>query len=432
MSNDAFYSQEDELGLIGACLTGDIDTCSDALADIRSEWITQDNLRLTFDVLRGMVQENKQPTIRELRKEWKKAYGQLPMPYDAWNQAMEACPSPANLPYYIKGVTDAAHRRQLRDTGDRLIRDSAVLSLQPDQIVSNAEAGLSIDVSRETLSTSKQVAGNFIDQMQERFNRKGTLSGISTGFHWLDVKTDGLQHREMAIIAARPSIGKTAIAIAIAHKAAVQDKVPTLFVSLEMSKEAIFRRTVATIGSISMQNLKSGDLSGGDMKSMMSASAKISTSPLWFLDGSSSQSISAITASVRRAVRKHQVRLVIVDYLQKVKAADRSEKRTYEVAEVSGKLKDVAVQTGVAMLCLAQLNRESEKDKGRQPRLTDLADSGQIERDADLVMLLDRDRKEASGEAFIIIAKQRDGECGIVKLHYEGQFCRFSDPSPTF
>lgn len=432
MSNDAFYSQEDELGLIGACLTGDIDTCSDALADIRSEWITQDNLRLTFDVLRGMVQENKQPTIGELGKEWKKAYGQLPMPYDAWNQAMEACPSPANLPYYIKGVTDAAHRRQLRDTGDRLIRDSAVLSLQPDQIVSNAEAGLSIDVSRETLSTSKQVAGNFIDQMQERFNRKGTLSGISTGFHWLDVKTDGLQHREMAIIAARPSIGKTAIAIAIAHKAAVQDKVPTLFVSLEMSKEAIFRRTVATIGSISMQNLKSGDLSEGDMKSMMSASAKISTSPLWFLDGSSSQSISAITASVRRAVRKHQVRLVIVDYLQKVKAADRSEKRTYEVAEVSGKLKDVAVQTGVAMLCLAQLNRESEKDKGRQPRLTDLADSGQIERDADLVMLLDRDRKEASGEAFIIIAKQRDGECGIVKLHYEGQFCRFSDPSPTF
>lgn len=432
MSNDAFYSQEDELGLIGACLTGDVDTCSDALADIRSEWITQDNLRLTFDVLRGMVQENKQPTIGELGKEWKKAYGQLPMPYDAWNQAMNACPSPANLPYYIKGVTDAAHRRQLRDTGDRLIRDSAVLSLQPDQIVSNAEAGLSIDVSRETLSTSKQVAGNFIDQMQERFNRKGTLSGISTGFHWLDVKTDGLQHREMAIIAARPSIGKTAIAIAVAHKAAVQDKVPTLFVSLEMSKEAIFRRTVATIGSISMQNLKSGDLSERDMKSMMSASAKISTSPLWFLDGSSSQSISAITASVRRAVRKHQVRLVIVDYLQKVKAADRSEKRTYEVAEVSGKLKDVAVQTGVAMLCLAQLNRESEKDKGRQPRLTDLADSGQIERDADLVMLLDRDRKEASGEAFIIIAKQRDGECGIVKLHYEGQFCRFSDQSPTF
>jgi len=430
--SDPFFPQEDELGMIGACLTGTIDTCSDALADIRSEWINQDDLRLTFDVIRTMVQSNQQPTIQELGKEWKKAYGQLPMPFEIWDKAMEACPSPANLPYFIKGITEAAHRRQLRDAGDRLMRESAMLTLQPDQIVSNAEAGLSIEVSKETLSTSKQVAGNFIDQMQERFNRKGSLSGIATGFHWLDQKTDGLQLREMAIIAARPSIGKTAIAIAIAYKAAIQDKVPTLFVSLEMSKEAIFRRTVATIGSVSMQNLKSGDLTEGDMKSMMAASGKISSSPLWFLDGSSSHSISSITANVRRAVRKHQVRLVIVDYLQKVKAADRSEKRTYEVAEVSGKLKDIAVQTNVAMLCLAQLNRENEKDKGRQPRLTDLADSGQIERDADLVMLLDRDRKEPNGEAAIIIAKQRDGECGIVKLHYQGQFCRFTDPSPTF
>lgn len=429
--SDPYYPTEDESGMIGACLTGDIDTCSDALADVRSSWITQDDLRLTFDVIGGLVQQNKRPTLQELAKEWKVAYGEFPIPFEAWNKAMAACPSPANLPYYTQGITEAAHRRQLRDTGDRLMRDSAVLTLKPDEIVSNAEAGLGIDVSRETLSTSKQVAGNFLDQMQDRFNRKGSLSGIATGFHWLDVKTDGLQHREMAIIAARPSIGKTAIAIAIANKAAIQDKVPTLFVSLEMSKEAILRRMVSTIGSVPMQNLKSGDLTEGDMRLMMSASGKISHSPLWFLDGPSSHSVSSITASVRRAVRKHQVRLVIVDYLQKVKAADRAEKRTYEVAEVSGKLKDVAVQTGVAMLCLAQLNRESEKEKGRQPRLTDLADSGQIERDADIVMLLNRDRKETSGEASIIIAKQRDGECGIVNLHYEGQFCRFSDLSPS-
>ena len=160
---------------------------------------------------------------------------------------------------------------------------------------------------------------------------------------------------------------------------------------------------------------------------MSTAAGKIANSPLWFLDGSSSQSVASITANVRRAVRKHGVRLVIVDYIQKVKAADKAEKRTYEVAEVSGKLKDIAVHTGVAMLCLAQLNRENEKEKGRTPRLSDLADSGQLERDADCVMLLDRDRREAKGEASIIIAKQRDGECGVVKLWYDGQFCRFTD-----
>ena len=425
--NDAFFAEDDEFGLIGACLTGTLDTCADAFAEVRTEWIETNTLRDTYETIRSLSQQNRQISLPELGKEWKKLNGNQPIPFEDWNKAMEVCPSPANLPNYVKGVVEAAHRRQLRLTGDRLIRESAVLTLQPDQIVSNAESGLSIELSRETLSTSKQVAGTFIDQMQERFARKGTLSGITTGFYRLDQMTDGLQLREMAIIAARPSIGKTAIAIAIAEAAAIQARVPTLFISLEMSKESIFRRSVASIGGVPMQNLKSGDLSEGDMRSMSGASAKIASSPLWFLDGSSSQSIASITANIRRAVRKHGVKLVIIDYLQKIKAADRAEKRTYEVAEVSGKLKDIAVQTGVAMLCLAQLNRENEKDKGRQPRLTDLADSGQIERDADCVMLLDRDRREPKGEATIVIAKQRDGECGLVKLFYDGQFCRFSE-----
>jgi len=425
--NDPYFAQDDEFGLIGACLTGSIDTCSDAFAEVKSEWIETDSLRDTYETIRSLVQANRTPTLQELGKEWRKLNGNQPIPFEDWNKAMEVCPSPANLPYYTKGVIEAAHRRQLRSAGDRLIRESAVLTLQPDQIVANAESSLSIELSRETLSTSKQVAGLFVDQMQERFSRKGTLSGVTTGFHWLDKMTDGLQHREMALIAARPSIGKTAIAIAIAEAAAVRAKIPTLFISLEMSKEAIFRRSVASIGSVSMQSLKSGNLSEGDMRSMSMAAGKIASSPLWFLDGSSSQSVASITANVRRAVRKHGVRLVIIDYIQKVKAADKAEKRTYEVAEVSGKLKDIAVQTGVAMLCLAQLNRENEKEKGRTPRLSDLADSGQLERDADCVMLLDRDRREAKGEASIIIAKQRDGECGVVKLWYDGQFCRFSD-----
>lgn len=427
MNPDPFFAELDELGLIGACLIGSIDTCSDAIAEVKSDWIINDNVRDTFDAIRSLTNQNVHPSLKELAKEWKKLNGNQSIPFDVWNRAMEECPSAANLPSYIKAISEAAHRRQLRLAGDRLIRESAVLTLQPDQIVSNAEAGLSIELSRETLSTSKQVAGSFVDQMQERFSRKGTLSGVTTGFHWLDKMTDGLQHREMALIAARPSIGKTAIAIAIAEAAAVREKVPTLFISLEMSKESIFRRSVASIGSVSMQSLKSGNLSEGDMRSMSVAAGKIASSPLWFLDGSSSQSIASITANVRRAVRKHGVRLVIVDYIQKVKAADKAEKRTYEVAEVSGKLKDIAVQTGVAMLCLAQLNRENEKEKGRSPRLSDLADSGQLERDADCVMLLDRDRREPKGEASIIIAKQRDGECGVVKLWYDGEFCRFSD-----
>jgi len=276
------------------------------------------------------------------------------------------------------------------------------------------------------------VVGRFIDATQERFSRRGHLSGITSGFRKLDHMTDGFQFGELAIIAARPSIGKTAIAIAIAKAACIENKAPTLFISLEMSDESIVRRMVSTIGSIPMQDIKTGDLDEKGLRSMSTASAKIAGSPIHFISGSGISSIATITAVIRRAVRKWGVKLVLVDYLQKIHGTKAAEKRTYEIAEVSGKLKAVAADTKTAVVALAQLNRENEKDKARAPRLTDLADSGQIERDADLVLLLDRVRNEPMGEAIIAIAKQRDGECGIVKLYYEGQYCRFSDPTIDF
>ena len=427
--NDPFFAQEDEFGLIGACLTGSIDACSDAFAEVKSEWIETDSLRDTYETIRSLVAQNRTPTIQELGKEWKKLNGSQPIPFEDWNRAMEACPSPANLPSYAKGVIEAAHRRQLRAAGDRLIRESAVSTLSVDQIVSNAEAGLSVEVSKDDIQSSKTVVNRFIDSTQERFNRRGQLSGVTSGFHWLDRMTDGFQLGELAILAARPSIGKTAMAIAIADAATVRAKTPTLFVSLEMSDESIVRRMVATVGSVPMQDIKTGEMSEGSFKSMGAASAKIAQSPLHFASGSQVSNIASITALIRRSVRKWGIKLVIIDYLQKIHGTKAAEKRTYEIAEVSGKLKSIAVDTNVAVVALAQLNRENEKDKGRPPRLTDLADSGQIERDADLVMLLNRDRNQPSGEAIIAIAKQRDGECGIVKLWYDGKFCRFSDVS---
>lgn len=174
-----------------------------------------------------------------------------------------------------------------------------------------------------------------------------------------------------------------------------------------------------------MQHIKTGQLSERDMSRLASAQVRLKDAPLHILDLSSGAKVGTITAAIRRHVRKHGVKLVIVDYLQKVGCSGKYEKRTYEVAEVSGALKACAASTKVAMLALAQLNRESEKEKGRKPRLSDLADSGQIERDADTVLLLDRNRIEPKGEATIAIAKQRDGECGVVTCYYQGQFCRF-------
>jgi len=176
-----------------------------------------------------------------------------------------------------------------------------------------------------------------------------------------------------------------------------------------------------------MQDIRTGNMTEGGMRSMSSACSRIATSPLHFVSGSSVSGIATITATIRRSVRKWGVKLVLIDYLGKIHGSKPAEKRTYEVAEVSGKLKSIAADCQVAVVALAQLNRENEKDKGRSPKLTDLADSGQIERDADLVMLLNRNRTEKSGEALIAIGKQRDGECGVVKLWYDGQFCRFGE-----
>jgi len=430
--SDPYFAQDDEFGLIGACLSGGSDVCHEVFAKIPTDALQDADLYHVFEIIKGLVAKSDPVNMTTVVKEWKRSMGQTPVPFEALNKCDEMCPSPANHPEFSRAVLEAHLRRQLRSTGDRLIRDSAVSTLSVDQIVSNAEAGLTVEASKEEVQSSKSVAGRFIDATQERFARKGHLSGITSGFHKLDAMTDGFQFGELAIIAARPSIGKTAIAIAIAKAAAVEHRVPTLFISLEMSDESIMRRMVSTIGSIPMQDIKTGDLNEGGMRAMGAATAKIAGSPIYFVSGSGISGIATITAVIRRAVRKWGVKLVLVDYLQKIHGSRAAEKKTYEIAEVSGKLKAVASDTKTAVIALAQLNRANEKDAPRAPRLTDLADSGQIERDADLVLLLDRVRNEPKGEAVIAVAKQRDGECGLVHLWYDGQFCRFTDPSPTF
>ena len=430
--NDPYFAQDDEYGLIGACLSGGSDVCHEVFAKIPTHAIETDSLRQLYEITKGLVAKTEPVNMTTVVKEWKRSIPQITPPFEELNRADELCPSPANHPAFSQAVLEAYHRRQLRTAGDRLIRESAVSTLSVDQIVSNAEAGLTVEASKEEVQSSKSVVSRFIDSTQERFARQGQLSGITSGFHRLDQMTDGFQYGELAIIAARPSIGKTAIAIAIAKAAAIDSRIPTLFISLEMSDESIVRRMVSTIGTIPMQDIKTGQLDQGGMKAMSTASAKIAASPIHFVTGSGVSNIATITAVIRRAVRKWGVKLVLVDYLQKIHGSKAAEKKTYEIAEVSGRLKGVASDTKTAVVALAQLNRENEKDKGRVPRLTDLADSGQIERDADLVLLLNRERNQPQGEAVIAIAKQRDGECGLVPLWYDGKYCRFSDPSPTF
>lgn len=424
----AFLAEQDELGVLGACLLGGLDASSDAIASVPGSMVVSDQVRESLEVIESMVRSGIVPTLETLHREWRRSKGKADAPIQIWNQALDACPSAGNLAWHAEAVRDAYLRRKFREASSKLAADCGDPSVSIQQVISNLEAGIAID--QETApktATAKEAVREFIDDAQERFQRKGQLSGITTGIHRLDRMTDGIQPGELFLVAARPSIGKTAMAVSIAEAACIRGQIPTLFVTCEMSKKALMRRLTSTVGKIPMQNLKTGEMTEGDFRALSSASARISKSPLHFLDVSGGANVATITAEARRAVRKHGVRLVIVDYLQKVQASIRNEKRTYEVADVSSKLKGFAAATGASMLCLAQLNRESEKEKNRKPKLSDLADSGQIERDADTVCLLDRNRGETRGEATLIIAKQRDGECGAVKLWYEGQFCQFTE-----
>jgi replicative DNA helicase len=295
--------------------------------------------------------------------------------------------------------------------------------------VSDLEAGIADNESATpTIYTAKQALNDFVDDLQEREARNGQLSGIPTGFRHLDSKTEGLQPGELTLIGARPSIGKTALAVTMLAKCCIDLRVPSLFVTVEMSKRAIMRRLVSVVAGVAMQDLKSGKLNDGQKRSVSVANNRIVKCPLHVVDLSGGATIGTVTAAIRRAKRKHGIAVAFVDYLQKIKANGKHEKRTGEVGEVSERSKQCAAGLSIPVVMMAQLNRESEKDKGRMPRLNDLGESGKLEQDADVVCLIHRDRMEPEGKASLIIAKQRDGETGIVNLWYEGRFCRFTEP----
>ena len=269
-----------------------------------------------------------------------------------------------------------------------------------------------------------------IMDMERRFElaAKKQLSGIGTGFHDLDNKCQGWQYGEVALIGARPNAGKTALLLGTARHAAVTLGVPVGIVTLEMTEVALYRRLCSIHAQIPATNIRRGSLTDQDFMRLRVATDQLRKAPLFILDGTTGKTLEQIKTGVKRLVNQHGIKLLVIDYLQKIRPGRTREKRTYEIGEVSEGLHEFVVELGVAGLFAAQLNRESEKDKGRVPRLADLAHSGQIESDGDLVCLIHRNRTPADQEGCatsLIIAKQRDGPTGAVPLTFVPAYARF-------
>lgn len=351
-------------------------------------------------------------------------------------------PSPANIGNYISIVLEKFALRQILATCSTIIGEvydhsaaaeaSALIGKLSSVIETQLQAVSGDDSQRGfKVVTAVEASREAIDRMDWRHSNKDKLSGLPTGLQDLDWMTDGLQPGELAIIAARPSQGKTAIGMDMVSHVCLDLQIPTLVFSLEMSSRSLVTRLMCGRSEIDSMNVRRGQMTGLEMSKLAGFYALMKKSPLIFVEGGN-QSINSARAIARRFHKSHKLGFIVVDYLQKMKPDEKNEKRTYEVAAVSGGLKEMARELNIPVLALCQLNRDSDKGGqggSRRPVLSDLGDSGQIERDADLVGLLYRVPQQPNPREFfnteLIIAKQRDGATGTIPLIFFRKFTKF-------
>src|SRR5436190_1952125 len=288
----------------------------------------------------------------------------------------------------------------------------------------------------QMLSMKDQVM-EAIESIEKLYERKGGITGISTGFVEFDRMTSGLHASEMIVIAARPSMGKTAMAMNIAEHVAINERLSVGVFSLEMSGQQLVQRLLCSRARVNLQKVRDGFLGERDFPSLTAAASKLAEAKI-FIDDSASLSILELRAKARRLKAQKDIKLIVIDYLQLLRSTTRraQDNRQLEISEISSGLKGLAKELKVPVLVLAQLNRQPEARTGGKPRLSDLRESGSIEQDADLVGLLvrpeiyeedDEARAEKAGEAELIIAKQRNGPVGEIALTFLKEFTRFED-----
>ena len=356
------------------------------------------------------------------------------------SQLQDSVPSAANLSYYLEIVREKFLLRKMIQTCTDVVGRVYDYEGEVDALMDEVERDvLRISESRaqDGVATTKDLVTKAIGTIENFFSRKGTLTGLATGYADLDRMTDGLHGQEMIVIAARPSMGKTSLAMNIVEHVVLELKLPVAVFSLEMGAEALILRMMCSIARVNLRSIREGFMSESDFPKLTSAAGKLANSKL-FIDDSAGLSILQLRARARRLAQQHDVKLFVVDYLQLLHSTARrsQENRQQEISDISSGLKALAKELKVPVLVLSQLNRELEKDKSRKPRLSDLRESGAIEQDADLVGLLykpnagdDEDgaaAEEADGlPVNLLIAKQRNGPTGDVNLTFLKNYTRF-------
>src|SRR5882724_930819 len=355
---------------------------------------------------------------------------------------IDVVPTAANVDYHAKIVRDKAVLRRLVEAATGIIQDVYEGHGTAGEVLDNAEHRV-FQVAQfrraEEFIRIKELIWPTMERIEQLQSGAGSVTGVPSGFADLDRLTAGFQRADLVILAARPSMGKTALALNIVQHAAIEHNTGVAFFSIEMSKDALVQRLLCSEGLVDAQRLRRGQLRDDDYPKLARAAGLLGTAPIW-IDDSASLTPLAMRSKARRLKAEHDIALVIVDYLQLMQGPSDSENRQQEISYISRSLKALAKELDVPVVAISQLSRAPEQRGGehRRPQLSDLRESGAIEQDADVVCFIYRQEfydgpvdpktnESIEGIAEVIVGKQRNGPTGMVKLHFKKEYTRFDN-----
>ncbi|MEW6607620.1 MAG: replicative DNA helicase [bacterium] len=427
-------SIEAEVSVIGAMLM-DKDAICKAVEVLSEDAFYKTTHRKIYSAILDLFERNEPVDLVTLTNELKRKgeLGNVGGPLYL-TTILNSVPTAANVEYYIRIVNEKAVIRGLIAAATEIVSMAYQQTEDVSQMLDNAEQLIfnivQRKISRDFVHIGEMLHDSF-EMIENLYAKKTYVTGIPTGFVDLDILTSGFHPSDLIIIAGRPSMGKSSLALNIAQYASTREKIPVGIFSLEMSKEQLVQRTLCSEARVDAQKLKTGYLGEADWPKLTTAAGILADAPL-YIDDTPAIPILEIRAKARRLKAKYNIGLILVDYLQLVQGRMQIDNRQQEISEISRSLKSLARELNIPIIALSQLSREVEKRGDRKPQLSDLRESGAIEQDADVVAFVYREEyykptPENEGIAEVIIGKQRNGPIGTVKLAFIKKYTRFEN-----
>lgn len=425
---------EAEMAVLGAMLL-EKDAIGIAIEKLKSESFYSDIHKKLFANIIGLYDENKPVDLLTLIERLKNRNELEAVGGASYAAAIiNSVPTAANIEYYIEIVKEKSILRRLIDVSTEVITQCYDSPGDVSSVLDTAEQKI-FDIAQNrgeaSISSFRELVKDSIEMVEKLYQHKRLVTGVPTGYKDFDKICSGLQSSDLIVFAARPSMGKTTLALNIAEHVALEEKLPVAIFSLEMNKSQLVLRMLCSHSRVNTQRVRTGFLGESDFPYLVAAAGRLSSAPI-FIDDTPSISVMELRTKARRLKAKHDIRLVIVDYLQLMQSVSRrAENRQQEIADISRSFKGLARELNIPIILVSQLNRAVEGRQDHRPQLSDLRESGAIEQDADVVVLLLRKEyynpEDSPGVADVIVAKQRNGPTGDIKLKFFTEFTRFED-----